>query len=133
MNSRRAGAVLGFLAALGFVATAGLHATGYGSVSRLAGEAPAELAPLIRALWLFFSFDLVIFGLIIAAVANTQMLGGWLIVVIAALCPLAAAGLQIGFLGFIGPTAILLGIGILALVAGATLRLAASKSAATAA
>jgi hypothetical protein len=60
------------------------------------------------------------------------MASGWLILVIAAICPLAAAGLQIRFLGFIGPTAILLGVGILTLVAAATVRLVSSESVAAA-
>lgn len=42
-------------------------------------------------------------------------------IAIATLCPLAAAGLQVKFLGFIAPTAMLLGLAALTLVSAALL------------
>ena len=133
MNRRQIGSVLAGIAAVGFLATAALHATGYGFVTQLAEQAPAELRPLIPALWLVFSIDLIVLGLIVAVVARRPTAGGWLILVIAAICPLAAAGLQIRFLGFVGPTAILLGVGVVTLIAAVTIRLPSGDPAAPAA
>jgi hypothetical protein len=69
-----------------------------------------------------FSLDLLILGLIVAVVASRPTAPGRMILVIAALSPLAAAGLQLRFIGFVPPTAILLGLGALTLAAGAVLQ-----------
>lgn len=117
MPRRRLGRALTLAAALSFVATAGIHLTGYDSVTALASEGPADLAALVPALWLAFSLDLAVIGLILGVVAIRLAAGGRLILVVAALCPLGAAGLQLRFLGFIPPTAILLAVAGLTLVA----------------
>lgn len=110
--------VLAGIAAAGFFATAALHATGHGAVTAMAAETQS-LAALVPALWLGFSADLVVLGLIVAAVAWRPIPGGRAVLAIASLAPLAAAGLQVRYLGFIPPTLLLLALGLLTLVAGA--------------
>lgn len=121
MTRRQLGSTLAGLAAAGFIGTAALHATGYGPVTEMARRAPPELTALTPALWLSFSFDLCVLGLIVIVVALLQMRGGWLVLALAAINPLVAAGLQVKFLGFIGPTAILIALGCLTLAAAAAL------------
>ncbi|KPJ91494.1 MAG: hypothetical protein AMS18_08605 [Gemmatimonas sp. SG8_17] len=121
MTRQRSASILMGLAALGFLGTAAVHTTGYGTVLRLAAEVPSDLGPAIPALWLVFSLDLAVIGLIVAVVAwRPQPIGRW-VLVIASLSPLGAAGLQLRFIGFVPPTALLLGIGVLTLVAAALL------------
>ena len=117
MTRRGIGTGLTAAAAVAFVATAAIHATGYDSVTALAAEGPADLATLVPALWLAFSVDLAVIGLMLGVVALRVAAGARLILVLAALCPLGAAGLQMRFLGFIAPTAILLFVAALTLVA----------------
>jgi hypothetical protein len=112
--------VAGF-AAIGFLGTAALHSTGYDSVAQLAAEVPSDLAPVMPALWLVFSLDLTIVGLIVAAVAYRPAPPGRLVLVIAAFCPLGAAALQLLFIGFVPPTALLLTVGALTLGAAVLL------------
>lgn len=121
MTRHRAATILTGVAAAGFLGTAALHGTGYDSVSALAAEVPSELGPVMPALWLIFSFDLVILGLIVGLVAYRPAPIGRLILVIAALSPLGAAGLQLRFIGFVPPTAILLGLSAVTLAAAAVL------------
>ena len=121
MNRKRVGSILAVLASLGFFATAVLHGTGYNSVTKLAKLAPTDLQALVPALWIAFGFNLAIVGLIVGVVALRPGNAARLILVIAAICPVGAAGLQIWFLGFIAPTGILLGVGGLTLIASAAL------------
>jgi hypothetical protein len=72
------------------------------------------------ALWLIFSVDLAVLGMIVGVLAFRKNDLARPILLIAAACPLAAAGLQIRFIGFIPPTALLIGLGALAVVAAAT-------------
>jgi hypothetical protein len=120
MKRRRVASVVTVLAGVGYIATAALHATGYDSVTGLAEQGPDELRALMPALWLIFSVDLVVLGLIILVIAWRPLGAGKIILAIAALYPLAAAALQVHFLGFIPPTAILLGVAGLALAAAVT-------------
>ena len=53
----------------------------------------------------------------VAAVALRPCGGSWVVVGLAGLCPLGAAVLQIVYLGFVPPTALLLGIALLAFAA----------------
>lgn len=121
MTRRRIGSMIGGVAAMGFIATAVLHSTGFRAVTRLSQTAAAELRALVPALWLVFSFDLVILGLIVAVVTFRPSAPGRIIVATAALCPIGAACLQLWFLGFVPPTAILFGIGALALTSAGIL------------
>jgi len=119
MSRQRIGFVLAVFTAVGFVATAGLHFTGYDSVSALARQAPGDLGVLVPALWLAFSLDLTVIGLIVAVATGRAEANSRAILAVAALCPLGAAALQLRFIGFIPPTAVLLVLGGLALTAAA--------------
>ena len=127
VRRHRAGMVLTWIAAAGFLATAALHGSGYGPVNRLAEDGPAGLRALVPALWLAFSGDLVVLGLIVGAVACRPSTVGRIILVIASLCPAGVAALQLRFLGFVPPTAILLALGALTMVAAAVLPGASGK------
>jgi len=120
MTRSRVARLLAGLACFGFLGTAALHSTGYGSVSRLAADVPGVMGQVMPALWLVFSVDLTVLGLIVGVLTVRQSDVARPILVIAAACPLAAAGLQIRFIGFIPPTALLIGLGALALVGAAT-------------
>ena len=63
-------------------------------------------------LWLAFSFDLAVLGLIIGVLVARPRDVARPILVIAALCPFSAAGLQLSFIGFVPPTAILIVLGV---------------------
>ena len=121
MTRQTSGSIIAGIAAVGFLATAGLHATGYKMISSLAKQAPEALQAFAPALWLAISLDLVILGLIVGVVAFRPNGVGRVILIIAAMCPIGVAGLQLIFLGFIPPTALLLGIGALTLTAAAVL------------
>lgn len=121
MTRRKIGSILAAVACLGFLATAWLHSTGYSSVCELAADVPSDLGAVMPALWLMFSFDLIVLGLIVGVIAWRPPRTARIILCLAALAPLAAAGLQLRFLEFIPPTAILITLGGLTLAAGALL------------
>jgi hypothetical protein len=121
MTRQKTGSIIAALAAIGFIGTAALHSTGYESISQLSAEVPNELQVLVPALWIAFSLDLTVLGLIVAVISWGRPPGRRLILALAALCPIGAAVLQIFFLGFIPPTGILLGVGGLALIAAGVL------------
>jgi hypothetical protein len=108
-------------AAATFLGTAALHSTGFDSVVQLVAQLPSDLVAVMPAVWLVFSLDLVIIGLIVAAVAYRPAPPGRFILVVAAFCPLGAAALQLVFIGFVFPTAILLTVGALTLGAAVLL------------
>ncbi len=108
MTRQRVGSTLCLLTAVLLLATAAFHHTGFRYVSRLAGDAAPELRPLVPPLWLAFSASLVVLALIAAIAARRPAPGGRAILLIIALFPAAAAALQVRYLGFIPPTAILL-------------------------
>ena len=108
------------LAGLGFLFTAGLHSTGYDSVARVADDVPGMIGRIMPGLWLAFSFDLTVLGLILGVLAIWPSRVARPILVIAAASPLAAAGLQLRLVGFIPPTGLLTGLGLLTMVAAAT-------------
>ncbi|MDH3455471.1 MAG: hypothetical protein OER90_01400 [Gemmatimonadota bacterium] len=117
-----AGTIVAAVAAVGFLGTAALHSTGYGTVVELAAEVPSDLAPVIPALWLAFSLDLAVVGLIVAVVAWRQPRGSPAILLLAALQPLGAAILQLTSIGFVPPTAILLILALITIIAAAAVR-----------
>jgi hypothetical protein len=117
-----AGTIVAAVAAVGFLGTAALHGTGYDTIVELAAEVPSDLAPVIPALWLAFSLDLAIVGLIVAVVAWRRPRGGPAILILAAMQPLGVAILQLSSIGFVPPTAILLTLALITIVAGALLR-----------
>ncbi len=117
MTRAQLGSLLTGLVGAGFLGTAALHGTGYDAVTRLAAEGPTELQALVPALWVVFSLDLVVIGLMLAVVARRPMPRDRLLLAVAAFCPIGAALLQIRFLGFIPPSAILLALGAFTLTA----------------
>jgi hypothetical protein len=108
--------VLTGLSAAGFFLAAALHTSAYNSVTALAQQGPSGLGPLVSSLWLVFTGAMVVLGLIVATVTLRQSSGGRAILVLAGCFPLATAALQLRFLGFIPPVAILSTIGVLTLV-----------------
>ena len=116
-TTRRARGMAG-VAAAGFLATAALHASGYDAVAAMAAETQA-LAVLVPMLWLGFAADLVVLGLIVAVVAWRPVEGGRSVLSIVGLGPLAAAGLQYRYIGFIPPTALLVVLGLFTLATAA--------------
>lgn len=116
MMRRQVGSAITAIAAFGFWATAVYHGTGYSSVVRASTQAPEMLRAVLPILWLSFAFDLVVLGLIVAVLAFRPSGPARIILVVVAIYPLAAAGLQIRFIGFILPTALLIGVGIVTLI-----------------
>jgi len=85
------------------VATAAIHAAGYGSVSAAvgAGGVNPELAPALRAVWLMVAFHLVILAIIVVVASGAAR--GKHIVLVCALMPAADAVLLFRFVGvFVG-------------------------------
>ena len=101
------------LSAAGFFIAAMLHTSGYQSVTLLAQQGPGGLGGLVSALWLAFSAGMITLGLIVALLAREPVGGARAILILAACFPLVTAMLQLRFLGFIPPVAIL---GTIALV-----------------
>jgi len=115
MNERtKVPSFLGIATALGFLATAGLHATGYSSVAALARRASGELGALVPALWLSFSVDLSVVGVILGFAAWRPTRLSRVVFACAGFLPASAAGLQLAYLGFIPPTAILIALAVAA-------------------
>ncbi len=116
MTRRQAGSRITGVAALGFLGSAALHTAGYSSIVRASAQAPEPARHLLPMLWLGIAFDFAVLGVIVAVVALRPSGPTRIILAIAAICPLVAAGLQIRFVGFIPPTAILLGVGVVTLI-----------------
>ena len=119
MRADRMGRVVAGISAAGFLGTAALHGTGYPSIARAASGVHGVLGAAIPALWLMFSLDLFVLGLVVGTVAARPGRSARLILGLAALCPLGAAGLQIHFIGFVAPTAVLLAVGVTTAAASA--------------
>jgi len=118
MTRQRAAKFLTGLSAFGFFLAAGLHTSGYGSVVLLAQQGPPGLASLVSALWLAFTAGLILFGLVVTLVALGRIPRSRMILILPSCFPLATAVLQVQFLGFIPPVAILSTIAALG-IAGA--------------
>jgi len=121
MNRRVVGTVLAWIAAFGFLGTAGLHSTGLGSARELAASAQGPFRDVIPALWLAFSVDLCVLGLVVAAAAARPIGPARFVLVFAAASPVGAAILQLRYIGFIPPTAILLTVGLIAVLSAVVL------------
>lgn len=86
-------------------ATAGFHLSGYKSVvSRM----PVEQQPLVAALWVAAGLSLGIAALLAVAVTPLFVVRRRALLYLAALTPLSIAALQLAYLGFLAPTALLL-------------------------
>ena len=110
--------VLARVAALAFFLTAALHTSAYPTIAALAKAGPPDLRPVVPMVWLAFSLMLVVVGLIVAANASAPPSRyRMLTLLFAGLFAFGSATLQIIFLGFIPPVAILCVDGALAIAA----------------
>ncbi len=105
MTSPQVAHAFRWAAALGFFLTAAGHASAYGKMSNE------------PALWFCFSFQQLALGLIVALVARSPAPRDRLILFFAASAPLLESGVMMKYLGFILPTFLVLGSGLLALTA----------------
>ena len=96
-------------------ATAGFHLSVYSSV---VGQTPTDLRPLMAAAWVAGGASLIISALLAIAVTPLFTVRRRALLAIAALTPISIAAVQIGYLGFLLPTALLLLDAALLLVAG---------------
>jgi hypothetical protein len=127
MKRRTIGSALAWLTSALFIATAAIHHTGFSGVSALATETGGDVAILMPMLWLFFSIELVILGAIAAMIARKPSADHGTILMLLAFVPAAAAALQLVYIGFIPPTAILIFDALVAIAAGAAMRWATSS------
>jgi hypothetical protein len=95
--------------------TAGLHFQAYSSIVE---QTPPALQPLMAALWVFCGVSVVIAALFTIAVTPLFIVRRRALLAIAALIPLSIAILQVVYIGFMTPTAILLLDTAVLLVAG---------------
>lgn len=86
-------------------ATAGIHLSAYANV---VGRMPAEQQPLVAALWVAGGVSLALAALLTIAVTPLFIVRRRALLCVAALTPLSIALLQLGYLGFLPPTALLL-------------------------
>lgn len=118
MNRQRLGNLLIYGTAGLLVITGAIHLSAFGQINAMAQSAtPADVHAVLPPLWLAVGVDMLATGLIVALVALENSNGGRYVLFAAAISPTAAAVLQMVFLGFIPPTAILLLDGALALAA----------------
>lgn len=85
--------------------TAWFHLSGYGSV---VARAPADLQRLVAALWVSGGVSLILAALLSVAATPLFVVRRRAILGIAALTPFSIAVLQVVYLGFLPPTALLL-------------------------
>lgn len=65
MTRDRGARLLAGVAALGFLGTAVLHSTGYQSIVHVAKDVPGTLGQIMPSLWLVFSIDLTVLGVVV--------------------------------------------------------------------
>jgi hypothetical protein len=107
MTRYKAAQVLAGVSAFGFFVAAALHTSGYRQVVLQAQQGFSGLAPLVSALWLVFAAAMVVLGLMVTLVAFGRVIGGRSILALAGCFPLVTVVLQLHFLGFSPPVAIL--------------------------
>jgi energy-converting hydrogenase Eha subunit H len=105
MTKQRAAAMTAAIGAGLLFATAGLHLNAY---SFIVAQAPADLRSLIAALWVFCGASLIISALLTIAATPLFIVRRRALLGIAALIPATIATLQLLYLGFMAPTALLL-------------------------
>ena len=104
--------LLSISSGLGFFVAAGLHAGRYSRISAFAGKGPEGLLPLVQLLWVSFSAGLVVVGVIVfVTIWRFTPLSRWVLLV-AGFLPAINAGLQVAYLGFVWPTAILVSLAL---------------------
>ena len=115
MTKERVATVTAAIGAGLLFATAGFHLSGYSSV---VGQTSTDLRPLMAAVWVAVGASLIISALLAVAATPLFMVRRRALLAIAALTPISIAAVQIGYLGFLLPTAFLLLDAALLLVAG---------------
>jgi hypothetical protein len=115
MTKDRAATLTASIGAGLLFATAGFHFSAYGSVVT---QAPADLRPLVSAAWMAAGASLLTAALLTVAVTPLFIVRRRALLGIAALTPLSIAVLQIVYLGFLPPTALLLLDTLVLLAAG---------------
>jgi hypothetical protein len=106
MTPNKTATAFRWAAAIGFFLTAAGHASAYGKMSNE------------PAIWFVFSFQQLALGLIVILVARNPMPRDRLVLFCAASAPLLESLLMVKYLGFILPTFLVLGSGLLPLIAG---------------
>ena len=106
MPSNKAATVFRWIAMAGFFLTAAGHASAYGKMSNQ------------PEIWFCFSFQQLALGLIVMLIARNPLPRDRLILFCAASAPLLESVLIARYLGFIAPTFLVFGSGLLALIAG---------------
>jgi hypothetical protein len=86
-------------------ATAGLHLSAYSSV---VAQTPTDVRPLMSALWVAGGVSLIISALLAVAATPLFIVRRRALLGIAALTPISIAAVQIAYLDFLPPTALLL-------------------------
>lgn len=115
MTKEKAAPVTAAIGAGLLFATAGLHLSAYSSV---VGRTPADLQPLMAALWVAGGASLIIAALLAVAATPLFIVRRRALLGIAALIPLSIAAVQIAYLAFLPPTGLLLLDTVVLLVAG---------------
>ena len=115
MTKERVATVTAAIGAGLLFATAGFHLSVYSSV---VGQTPTDVRPLMAAAWVAIGASLIISALLAIAVTPLFTVRRRALLAIAALTPISIAAVQIAYLGFLLPTALLLLDAALLLVAG---------------
>jgi hypothetical protein len=105
MTKQRVATVTAAIGAGLLFLTAGIHLSAYTAV---VSQAPTDLQPLMAALWVAGGATLVIAALLAVAATPLFIVRRRALLAIAALAPVSIAVLQIAYLGFLPPTALLL-------------------------
>lgn len=105
MTKERLASLTASIGAVLVFGTAGFHLSAYGSVT---AQASADLRPLMAALWIAGGVSLILSALLVVAVTPMFIVRRRALLAIAALTPLSMAILQVMYLGFLAPTALLL-------------------------
>jgi hypothetical protein len=96
-------------------ASGGWHLSAYGFI---VAQAAADARPLLAALWIACGITLWLAALLVVAVTPLQIVRRRALLFIAALTPLSIAVLQVAYLGFMTPTALLLMDALVVAIAG---------------
>lgn len=115
MNKERVAVVTAAIGAGLLFATAGVHLSAYSSV---VARAPVDVRPLMSGLWVAGGTSLMISALLAIAATPLFIVRRRALLGIAALTPISIALVQIVYLGFLPPTALLLLDAAVLVVAG---------------
>ena len=105
MTRRRVAAITAYIGAAMVLGTAAWHQSGYTWVTTLAAQASPDVEPLMAALWVSFALTLV--------------LTAGLVLVVARVGAPNRAAVQLAYIGFMAPTALLLADALMILIAAA--------------